>query len=358
MKQMPLPNLPLITLETSLRDTMSVIDSYAKGIAVVVDEDRRLLATITDGDIRRALLTGIDVDQPVVRLMPWYPNPNVSPPITAQIGTSESVLLSLMHDHSIRQIPLLDRDGCVCDVAVQQDLLRQFEMPVTGVIMAGGFGTRLRPLTEDVPKPMLPINGRPLLEHMLSKLRQAGIRSVNITTHYLGESIIEHFKDGSKFGVNLSYIEEAAPLGTAGSLRKMSAETAPLLVLNGDILTGVDFRAMLDFHRENDAKLTVGVQQYRIEIPFGVMETEGVCVKSITEKPTYRYLINAGMYLVDPAVCNLVPADRRFDMTDLIEAVIESGDRVVSFPVREYWLDIGRPEHYRKAEVDVSRGII
>ena len=358
MKPMPLPNLPLITLETSVRDTMSVIDSHAKGIAVVVDQERRLLATITDGDIRRALLAGIDVDQPVIRLMPWYPNANPSPPITARIGTSEAELLSLMHDHSIRQIPLLDQDGCVYELAVKDDLLNQFEMPVAGVIMAGGFGTRLRPLTEDVPKPMLPINGRPLLEHMLSKLRQAGIRSVSITTHYLGKNIIEHFKDGSEFGVNLRYIEETAPLGTAGSLGKMSAETNPLLVLNGDILTGVDFRAMLDFHHENKAKLTVGVQQYRVGIPFGVLETEGVCVKSIVEKPVFRYLVNAGIYLVDPSICNLVPADRRFDMTDLIEAVIESGDKVISFPVREYWLDVGRPEQYLKAEADVSKGLV
>ena len=358
MKPMPLPNLPLIALETSVRDTMSVIDSHAKGIAVVVDQERRLLATITDGDIRRALLAGIDVDQPVIRLMPWYPNANPNPPITARIGTSEAELLSLMHDHSIRQIPLLDQDGCVYELAVKDDLLNQFEMPVAGVIMAGGFGTRLRPLTEDVPKPMLPINGRPLLEHMLSKLRQAGIRSVSITTHYLGKNIIEHFKDGSEFGVNLRYIEETAPLGTAGSLGKMSAETNPLLVLNGDILTGVDFRAMLDFHHENKAKLTVGVQQYRVGIPFGVLETEGVCVKSIVEKPVFRYLVNAGIYLVDPSICNLVPADRRFDMTDLIEAVIESGDKVISFPVREYWLDVGRPEQYLKAEADVSKGLV
>ncbi|MGA9245924.1 MAG: nucleotidyltransferase family protein [Silvibacterium sp.] len=327
-------------------------------MAVVVDEQRRLLATITDGDVRRALLAGMEIDESILHLMPWYPNRNPNPPITAQVGTPEATLLLLMQSYSIRQIPLLDKKERVCGLAVQHELLQQRELPVRGVIMAGGFGERLRPLTEVVPKPMLPVNGRPLLEHMLSKLRQAGIRSVSITTHYLGENIIQYFKDGSEFGVNLSYIKETAPLGTAGSLANMSAETAPLLVLNGDILTGVDFRAMLDFHRENDAKLTVGVQQYRIEIPFGVLETEGVCVKSISEKPLFRYLINAGIYLVDPSICHLVPAGRRFDMTDFIEAVIESGDKVISFPVREYWLDIGRPEQYQKAEADVSKGIV
>jgi dTDP-glucose pyrophosphorylase len=360
LEPMELPNLPLITLKTSIRDTMFVIDSHAKGIAVVVDEERRLLATITDGDIRRALLAGVEVDQPAVSLMPWYPSPAANVPITAQIGTSDAVLLTLMQDHSVRQIPLLDPDGRVCEIAMLHDLLRQYELPVTGVIMAGGFGKRLMPLTDGTPKPMLPVNGRPLLEHMLSKLRVAGIRSVSIATYHLSQNIIQHFKDGSEFGVHLSYIEETEPLGTAGALAKMSGERTPLLVLNGDILTGVDFRAMLDFHRENDAKLTVGVRQYRIEVPFGVLEleTEGVIVRSIKEKPVLRYLINAGIYMLDPSICKLVPADRRFDMTDLIEAVIESGDKVISFPVREYWLDIGRFEQYQKAEADVSKGIV
>jgi dTDP-glucose pyrophosphorylase/CBS domain-containing protein len=353
-----LPNLPLVSLTASVRETMAVIDAYAKGIAVVVDDERRLLATITDGDIRRALLAGLDVDEAVIRLIPWYLNPTANPPITAPIDTSDAVLLSLMQDHSIRQIPLLDLDGRVCGLAVLHDLLRQSELPVTGVIMAGGFGKRLRPLTDDVPKPMLPLNGRPLLEHMLSKLRQAGIRSVSVTTHYLSKNIIQHFKDGSEFGVNLSYIEEAEPLGTAGALAKLSAETAPLLVLNGDILTGVDFRAMLDFHRENDAKLTVGVRQYGIEVPFGVVETDGVRVTAIAEKPVLRYLINAGIYMVDPSICKLIPMDRRCDMPDLIEAAIAAGQTVISFPVREYWLDIGRIEQYQKAKVDVAKGLV
>lgn len=355
---MPFPDLPLVKLNTSIRDTMGIIDSHAKGIAVVVDEERRLLATITDGDIRRALLAGIEVEQPVGSLMPRHLNPATNAPITARVGTPDAVLLALMQKHSVRQIPLLDSDGCVSEIAVLHDMLRQPDLPVIGLIMAGGFGKRLMPLTDGTPKPMLPINGRPLLEHMLSKLRLAGIRSVCVATHYLSENIIHHFKDGTEFGLHLRYIEEEEPLGTAGALAQMSAETTPLLVINGDILTGVDFRAMLDFHCENDAMLTVGVRQCRIEVPFGVLETEGVRVKSIVEKPVLNYLINAGIYMVDPSICRLVPPDKRFDMTDLIDAAIESGNRVISFPVREYWLDIGRFEQYQKAEADVSKGIV
>ena len=224
--------------------------------------------------------------------------------------------------------------------------------------MAGGYGKRLMPLTESVPKPMLPVNGRPLLEHTLDKLRQSGIRSVNVATHHLSESIVKHFKDGSDFGVELQYFKETEPLGTAGGLAKMGSGPDPLLVINGDVLTSLDVRAMLDFHREHQALLTVGVRQYDIEVPFGVVETQGVQVVGIQEKPVLRHFINAGIYMADRSVCSLVPEGKRFDMPDLIKAVIQSGGRVISFPVREYWIYIGRIEQYQKAELDLAAGIV
>jgi NDP-sugar pyrophosphorylase family protein len=217
----------------------------------------------------------------------------------------------------------------------------------------------MMPLTENMPKPMLPVNGRPLLEHMLGKLHKAGVRSVNVTTHYLGERIVEHFNDGSDFGLQLHYFQETEPLGTAGALAKMGSATEPLLVLNGDILTDVNVRSMLHFHREHKSDLTVGVRQYEIEVPFGVVETSGSAkVTAITEKPALRYFINAGVYLVNPGMCQLVPLNRYFDMPDLIRAAIDSGKTVISFPIREYWLDIGRMEQYQKASTDVANGII
>ncbi len=280
------------------------------------------------------------------------------PPITAPMGTGETEILALMQAHVIRQVPLLDQEGRVCGLAVVDDLLKEIELPVTGVIMAGGYGKRMMPLTETMPKSMLPVNGRPLLEHMLDKLQRAGIRSVNVATHYLSDSIVDHFHDGSEFGVRLNYFPEAEPLGTAGALAKMSSGTDPLLVINGDILTGVDIRAMLHYHREHDAQLTVGVRQYDIEVPFGVVETDGFKVTRIAEKPVLRHFINAGIYFVNPAMCRLVPQNRYFDMPDLIEAVIASGNTVISFPVREYWLDVGQLEQYQKAEADVAKGMV
>ena len=349
------PILPLVTPKTTIRDTMSIIDRCGKGIALVVDEQQRLLATVTDGDIRRAILRGTDLDQAVIQLKQV---PSKATPVTAVVGTPDGELISLMQAGGVRQVPLLDQDGKVCDLAVMHNLLRQTELPVTGVIMAGGYGRRLMPLTATIPKPMLPVNGRPLLEHMLDKLCKAGIRSVNVTTHYLSDNIVQYFKDGSGFGVHLNYVEETEPLGTAGALAKMPAGTDPLLVINGDILTGVDIRAMLDFHTEHSAHLTVGVRQYDIEVPFGVVETDGVKITRITEKPVLRHFINAGVYMIDRGLCRLVPVDRHFDMPDLIDAAIQAGGTVISFPVREYWLDIGRIEQYQRADADVAEGII
>jgi dTDP-glucose pyrophosphorylase len=337
---------------------MGVIDRHGKGIALVVDEQQRLLATITDGDIRRAILAGLDLDQSVMRLKQAQHNAQPAPPITAPLGTTEAEILALMQAHVVRQVPLLDEEGRVCELVVIDDLLQETELAVTGVIMAGGYGKRMMPLTETVPKPMLLVNGRPLLEHMLDKLQRAGIRSVNVATHYLSASIVNHFHDGSEFGVRLNYFPEAEPLGTAGALAKMSSGTDPLLVINGDILTGVDIRAMLHYHREHDAQLTVGVRQYDIEVPFGVVETDGVKVTRIAEKPVLRHFINAGIYFVNPAMCRLVPENRYFDMPDLIEAVIASGGTVISFPVREYWLDVGQLEQYQQAEADVAKGMV
>ncbi len=352
------PNLPLVSLQTTIRETMAVIDQCGRGIAVVVDEQRHLLATVTDGDIRRAILAGLDLNSPVMRLKQGEANLPTSNPVTAPEGTPDADILGLMQLHVIRQVPLLDPEGRVCQLAVMDDLLKETTLGVTGVIMAGGYGKRLMPLTESVPKPMLPVNGRPLLEHMLDKLRQAGIRSVNLATHHLSDTIFEHFKDGSGFGVNLNYIYESEPRGTAGALSRLPASTEPFLVMNGDILTSVDVRAMLNFHRDHKADLSVGVRQYDIEVPFGVVQTNGVNVRAITEKPVIRHFINAGIYMVNPSVCRLVPDDRRFDMTDLISALLESAGNVVCFPIREYWLDIGQIEQYQKAKQDVAEGVV
>ena len=224
-------------------------------------------------------------------------------------------------------------------------------------MMAGGFGTRLRPLTEDLPKPMLPLGSRPLLELIVEQLRDAGIRRLNVATHYKGEVISEHFKDGQDFGVDIRYVKENQPLGTVGALSLLEESDEPLLVINGDILTRVDFRAMHNFHREHGADLTIAVRQYDMRVPYGVVDTDGVAVRGISEKPVLKQFINAGIYLLSPTVKRMIPNGEPYDIPDLIQLLLKEGRTVVSFPVREYWLDIGEAGQYDQAQSDIANGV-
>jgi NDP-sugar pyrophosphorylase family protein len=220
--------------------------------------------------------------------------------------------------------------------------------------MAGGKRTRLMPLTADTPKPMLPVGDKPLLELIIGQIRAAGIRQVNIATHQLKEKITEHFGDGKRFGIDIDYIDEESPLGTAGALGLIEPPADPILVMNGDVLTRMDFRSMVSYHKKNEADLTVGVRQYDLSVPYGVVECDGPLVKQLREKPMFNFMVNAGIYVVEPAVLSYIPAGKRFDMTDFIQTLMDSGRRVVAFPVIEYWLDIGQHTDYQKAQDDMA----
>lgn len=345
----------IVSTGESIRDLMARIDANAKGFAIVTDAEGRLSATITDGDVRRAILAGIDVDESVQRLLDDRARRNPAPPVTARVGTPEPDLLHLMNTAVIRQVPLLDDDGRVADIAFLHDLVKDFELPLRAVIMAGGFGTRLGALTENTPKPMLPIGDRPLLEMLVDQFRRAGIKRVNITTHYKSEVIADHFGDGRGFGVDINYVRENLPLGTAGALSLIEDADEPILVINGDIVTRVDFHSMLDFHREQNADMTIAVRQCEFRVPYGVVECDGARVTDIAEKPVIRHLVNAGIYLLNPDVPRIVPNGQRYDMPDLIAALLDAGRHVVSFPITEYWLDIGQVADYERAQEDAAR---
>jgi len=350
-------NLPLVTPSTSIQTTMKVVDEYAKGIALVVDAEHYLIGTITDGDIRRAILAGMNLEKPVSELLPRKAGSPYPQPVTAPVGTKHDELISLMQERKVRQVPLLDDDGHVADLVMLDELLPERVLPpLQAVIMAGGLGTRLRPLTEELPKPMLQVKGQPLMTRIVEQLREAGIRQINVTTHYKLEKIIDHFGDGSNFGVKLNYVTEDRPLGTAGALGLMEKPDSPLLVINGDILTQMNFRAMLAYHQEHKADLTVAVRKYDLNVPYGVIESDGTFVQSLVEKPSFSFFINAGIYLLEPSVYCYIPNGQRFDMTDLIQRLLEEKLPVVSFPIVEYWLDIGRPEDYERAQEDIKNG--
>ncbi len=335
---------------SSIRQSIADIDRNGKGIVLVVDGERRLLGTVTDGDIRRGLLSGIDLNLPVRALLEQRAPSSHPSPLTAPAGTPDAELLRLMNEYALRHIPLVDGQGRVVDIARLNDLTKEYELPLRAVIMAGGYGMRLRPLTEDLPKPMLPVGDRPLMEIIIRQLKEVGIRKVNVTTHHKPEKIIDHFGNGEAFGVEINYVEESQPLGTAGALGLMKAGDETMLVINGDILTQVDFRAMLSFHREQNADLTVAVRQYGLTVPYGVIECEGASVRRVTEKPLFSFFVNAGIYLLEPVVRQYIPNGRQLDMTDLIQQLLDESRSVASFPIHEYWLDIGQQETYKQAQ--------
>jgi dTDP-glucose pyrophosphorylase/CBS domain-containing protein len=346
-----------ITRTSSIREVITRIDRSARlSIALVVDDQERLINTITDGDVRRGILAGYTLDDPIDKLLTIKAKTPHATPLTAPLGTDTETLLRLMQDRAVRQIPLVDEAGRVVDIIILSDLLPPGKLPLQAVVMAGGLGTRLRPLTDNVPKPMLPVGGRPLMELTIEQLHRAGIRQVSISTNYRPEQIVDHFGDGSAFGIKLNYINEDRPLGTAGALGLMAPPTEPLLVINGDILTKVDFRAMLAFHQEQHSDLTVAVRQYGLQVPYGVIECEGAFVRGLREKPEMTFLVNAGIYLLEPTVFQHIPNGQRLDMTDLIQRLLDAGRPVVSFPITEYWLDIGQHADYEQAQLDEREG--
>lgn len=340
----------------TIRSALVVIDRGGCGLALVVDDQCCLLGTVTDGDVRRAMLAAIDLETPISVLLACKIESEYPKPVTAHMGAGREELLALMRQYVLRQIPILDDDERIVNLVLLDDLVVEDELPLQAVIMAGGLGTRLRPLTDDLPKPMLLVGGKPLLERVIAQLRQVGIRRVNLTTHYKPEKISEYFGDGSAFGVELSYVNEEHPLGTGGALGLMPMPSQPLLVINGDILTQVNFRAMLDFHQEQKADLTMAVRRYEMQVPYGVIECDGAHVRRLQEKPQVGFLVNAGIYLLEPSVYQFIPQNTSFNMTDLIQWLLDAGRSVVSFPIHEYWLDIGQHADYTQAQGDMQNG--
>jgi Nucleoside-diphosphate-sugar pyrophosphorylase involved in lipopolysaccharide biosynthesis/translation initiation factor 2B, gamma/epsilon subunits (eIF-2Bgamma/eIF-2Bepsilon) len=340
----------LISPDATIAQAVRQLESAGTRALLVADEERQLCALLTDGDVRRAILADVPFDRPCVSIG----NPT---PITAGPDVTRGEALEIMdrgrEDFLVNELPVVNDDGSIVGLLLRSDLDAGYLPELSAVIMAGGFGKRLMPLTENVPKPMLPVGDRPLLERTIDRLREAGVQRVAISTHHLADRIIDHFGNGAAHGVELGYLSEDQPLGTAGALRLLEDVRAPMVVINGDVLTGVDFRGMLAYHREHDAAVTVGVRRCELQIPYGVLECEGPLIRGVSEKPRQSFLINAGVYLIEPSALGSIPEGRRFDMTDLMAALIAEGKRVVSFPIMEYWLDIGQPADYEQAQVDI-----
>lgn len=334
----------------TIEDAARVMQGNGLRIVLVVDDERRLLGTVTDGDLRRAMLAHLDTAQPVAVLLGRKASSQFERPIAAPADADAGTYLRLLREHNLLHLPVLDEDSRVVGLVTLEEFVPRQILPLEAVVVAGGRGTRLHPLTERTPKSMLTVGGRPILEIIIERLRNAGIKRVNVTTHHQGDKIVEHFGDGRNFGVELHYVAEDRPLGTAGGLRLMEPPKETLLVMNGDILTDLDVQDMLEFHRGQGVDLTVAVRPYQVQVPFGVVECQGTTVWRLTEKPLLNFLVNAGIYLLEPVVYQHLPDGNPCDMTDLIQRLLDHGCRVAGFPVSEYWMDIGQPADYARAQ--------
>ncbi|MBC8280119.1 MAG: nucleotidyltransferase family protein [Chloroflexi bacterium] len=338
---------------TSIRDAIAQADVNRRGIVLVVDDARRLLGTVTDGDVRRAILANINLDNPVSDLLAPKSGSPEAQPITAPANSDRNSMLSILKEHSILHLPLVDDENRVVSMVRLDEFVTPEPLPLQALIMAGGLGTRLRPLTDDLPKPMLPVGDQPLLEITVKQLQAAGIRRVNMALHHKPEKITEYFGDGEDYGLEINYLNEDQPLGTAGALGLMDSHQDTMLVINGDILTQIDYRAMLEYHTDNNADFTMAVLRYDLQVPYGVIECDGPIVKGVTEKPVLNFFVNAGIYLLEPSAHGFIPKGERTDMTELIQNLVDQGRTVAAFPVREYWLDIGQASDYRQAQEDI-----
>ncbi|MCB1876834.1 MAG: nucleotidyltransferase family protein [Chromatiales bacterium] len=322
---------------------LSVIDRSGLRIGLVADSTGHLLGVVTDGDVRRGILKGIGTDQSVERIMSTRPS-------LATADEPREQVLARMRARRLNHIPLVDENGVLVGLETLDDLLRGETRPNLVVLMAGGLGSRLRPLTEELPKPLLKVGSRPLLEIILEGFLEQGFHRFHMAVNYKSQMIKEYFGDGSRWGATINYLEERQRLGTAGALALLPERPEePFFVMNGDLMTRAHFQHLLEFHQRNNAQATLCVREYEQEIPYGVVRLEQQRLFALEEKPVQRFLVNSGIYVLDPSVLPLIPKDRAFDMPDLFRTLIAKGETTVAFPLHEYWLDIGRVEDFERA---------
>lgn len=333
----------LINPETSIIEAMKVIDATAMQLALVVGEDNLLMGTVSDGDIRRSILKGNSLNQPVKDIM------HLEPTIAKSHEGREAIMAKMKMKH-LRQIPLVDDKGCVIGLDVWDELIDVPTRDNIVILMAGGLGSRLGELTRDCPKPLLKVGNKPVLETILDNCREYGFHRFYIAVNYKAHMVKEYFGDGSRWNVDIRYLEEDKRLGTAGALALLPEKSdLPLVVMNADVLTKINFKHLLDFHDEHNSSATMCVREYEFQVPFGVVRIDSHQLKEIQEKPVHRFFVNAGIYVLTGDAVSLVPRNHYFDMPALFENLLKKGYETAAFPIREYWLDIGRTADFERA---------
>lgn len=327
----------LIGIEATVQQVIANLERTAFQIVMVVSADGLLVGTITDGDIRRGMLRGLGLNSPIDTII--HREALVVPPAIDRVTVRH-----IMQANRIRQLPIVDGDRRVVGLHLWEELDTPVERENLMLIMAGGLGTRLRPHTEECPKPMLPVAGKPMLEHIIERAVKSGFRRFVISVHYLGHMIEEYFATGERWGVRIDYLRETSPLGTAGAIGLLVEHPAePFLVTNGDVLTDINYGELLDYHIRHQAAATMSVRMYEMQNPFGVVLIDGIDIVGFDEKPVIQSRINAGVYVLDPSTTDFLASGEHCDMPELFNRVRGRGSRTVVYPVHEPWLDVGRP---------------
>ena len=333
----------LVKKSSTIKEALQIIDKGAIQIALVIDEDEKLLGTLTDGDIRRGLLDNLTLENSVETII-------FKTPTICKVDDTKEKIIETAVSKKLYQIPIVDKDGKLVGIEEIDELLKPKTKINKVVLMVGGLGTRLRPLTDNTPKPMLKVGNKPILETIIDNFKKHGFINILLSVSYKSEIIEEYFKDGSEFGVNIEYIHENKRMGTAGALSLIRDKLdEDFFVMNGDLLTNINFENMMQYHLQNSSVATMGVREYDFQVPYGVVNVEGENILSIEEKPVHKFFVSGGVYVLSSDVLKFIPDDEFYDMPTLFEKIIEEKLKSISFPIHEYWLDIGRIEEFEKA---------
>ncbi len=332
-----------LTSAATIKEALKIIDIGAMQIAIIVDEEDRLIGTLTDGDIRRGLLKGLSLEDAIESII--FKNPTI-----AKIGDTKKEILKIALAKKLHQIPIVDDENRVVGIKEIDELIKPQIKSNKVVLMVGGLGTRLKPLTDTMPKPMLQVGNKPILQTIVEQFAEYGYVNIVMCVNYKFKMIQDYFGDGSEYGVKIEYILEDQRMGTAGALSLLKEKpTEPFFVMNGDLLTNVNFEHLHEYHTFNNSISTMCVREYDFQVPYGVVNLDNVKITSIEEKPIHKFFVSAGIYMLSPRILNSIPNNEFYDMPTLFEKLISKHENVISFPLREYWLDIGRIEEFEKA---------
>lgn len=345
-----MPNIykHILNQSSSVRDALVQLDKLASdAILFIVDDNNTLLGSLTDGDLRRGFIKGLGFDNSIVEFIQPHPS-------FIYVGENAVEKLEFFKSKNFKIIPILDNDKQIIDIINFRETSTR--IPVDAVLMAGGEGKRLRPLTEKTPKPLLKIGGKPIIEHNIDRLAKVGIKNINLSINYLGDQIMDYFGDGATKNLNIKYVKEEKPLGTIGSILLVNEfEHDDIIVMNSDLLTNIDYADFYKLFKKSDADMAVAATSYQVDIPYAVLEVSGEnVVKSLKEKPRYTYYSNAGIYILKKSILNMIPEGKFFDITDLMDRIIEMNLKLITYPINGYWLDVGKHEDFAKAQEDIK----